>query len=123
MPSGAWETSAVESIAVRAETQEGQRGAIVVVTLEGTSWQLNVRASPSDWERLSKVPGTDWRRREAVRLGTVERSSVWWHASDDVLHVDVGDHGPESSDFGLVLPLSVLRQVRDEVGSVDEGWG
>ena len=113
----------MESIAVRAETQEGERDAIVVVTLEGTSWQLNVRASPSDWERLSKVPGTDWRKREAVRLGTLEGSAVWWHVFDDTLHIDVGDHGPESSDFGLVLPLGVLRQVRDEVSAVDEGWG
>jgi len=123
VPSGAWETAGVENVAVRAETQEGERDAIVVVTLEGASWQLNVRASPSDWERLSKVPGTDWRRREAVRLGTLEGSAVWWHVSDDALHVNVGDHGPESSDFGLVLPLSVLRQVRDEVANVDEGWG
>lgn len=113
----------MESIAVRAEIQEDEHDAIVVVTLEGQSWQLNIRASPSDWERLSEVPGTDWRRREAVRLGTLEGAAVWWHVSDGALLVNVGDHGAESSDFGLVLPLSVLSHVRDEVANVGEGWG
>jgi hypothetical protein len=41
----------------RAETQEGERDPIVVVTFAGTSWTLNVRASPSDWERLSDPKG------------------------------------------------------------------
>jgi hypothetical protein len=113
----------MESVAVSAETQEGERDPIVVVTLAGSSWTLNVRASPSDWERLSEVAGSDWRRRQAVRLGTLEGCRVWWHVSDDALHVAMGDQGPEASDFGLVLPLSVLSQVRDEMARVDEGWG
>ena len=113
----------MESVAVRAETQQGERHDIVVVTLEATSWQLNIRASSSDWERLSTVLDTDWRKRRAVRLGTVEASAVWWHVSDDSLHLDVGDGGPEASDLGPVLPLSLLRRVRDEVADVDEGCG
>lgn len=113
----------MESIAVRAETQEDEHGAVVVVTLEGTSWQLNVRASPTEWVRLSEVSGADWLNRQAVRLGALEGAAVWWHVSEDALHLNVGDHGPESSDLGFVLPLSVLRQVRDEVANADEGWG
>ena len=48
---------------------------------------------------------------------------MWWHGSEDTLHVNVGDRGPESSDFGLVLPLSVLARMRDELANADEGWG
>ena len=113
----------MENIAVRAETQQGERDTIVVVTLEGTSWQVNVRANPNDWERLSSVPDTDRNERRAVRLGTVERSAVWWHVSDDALYLNVGDGGPEASDLGFVVPLSVLREVHDQVAAVDEGWG
>jgi hypothetical protein len=113
----------VQTINVRAETQEGEHDAVVVVTLESTSWQLNLRASPTDWERLSQVPGADWDRREAVRLGTLEGAAVWWHVSGDALYLAIGDGGPESSDLGFVLPLWALGQVRDEVANVDEGWG
>jgi hypothetical protein len=113
----------MESVAVRAETQEDERHPVVLVTLEGTSWTLNIRARPNDWARLSDVTGSDWNRCQAFSLGRSEGSQVWWHVSDDALHVNVGDQGPEASDFGLVLPLSVLSQVLDALANVDEGWG
>jgi hypothetical protein len=123
VPSSAWQCTGMESVAVRAETQEDERQPIVLVTLQGTSWMLNIWARPNDWARLSHVAEGGWDRRRAVRLGRSEGSQVWWHASNDALYVNVGDQGPEASDFGLVLPLSVLSQVRDAVASVDEGWG
>ncbi|GAA1479215.1 hypothetical protein GCM10009623_36610 [Nocardioides aestuarii] len=121
--SPAWEGINVENVAVRAETQEGEHEATVVVTLEGSSWQVNIRADPSDWERLTSVSDTDWSRRRAVRLGSVEGSAVWWHLSDDVLHLNVGDGGPEASDLAFVVPLSALRDVRALVAAVDDDWG
>lgn len=123
VPSSAWHCTGMESIAVRATTAEDEHHPIVMVTLEGTSWTLNIWARRDDWVRLSEVPGSHWDKRQAVRLGKTEGSQVWWHASDDALYVSVGDQGPEASDFGLVMPLSVLFQVRDAVANVDEGWG
>ncbi|MFD1945939.1 hypothetical protein [Nocardioides aestuarii] len=113
----------MEHVAVRAETQEGEREATVVVTLEGSSWQVNIRAHPRDWERLTSVSDTDWSRRRAVRLGSVEGSAVWWHVSDDVLHLNVGDGGPEASDLAFVVSLSALRDVQAVVAAVDDDWG
>lgn len=123
MPSRAWQCTDMESVAVRAEAQEGERDPIILVTLEGTSWTLNIRARPIDWERLSDVTGSDWDKRRAVRLGRSEGSQVWWHVSSDALYLNVGDQGPEASDFGFVLPLSVLSRLRDAVANVDDGWG
>ncbi|MBM6399504.1 hypothetical protein [Phycicoccus sonneratiae] len=107
----------MEEIAVRAETQEAERDVIVVVTLEGRSWLMNVRATPAEWQRLSEVPAADWRRRRAVRLGTVAGVDVWWHVSDDTLYMTLGEDGPESADVGLVLPVGVLRRILDEVAA------
>lgn len=113
----------MENIVVSAETQEGERDTFIVVTLEGTSWQLKVRANPSDWERLASVPDADWNERRAVRLGMVEGSAAWWHISGDALHLNIGDGGPEESDLGFVVPLAVFRELHDQVAAVDEGWG
>lgn len=113
----------MERVAVRADIVEGERDAVMRVAIEGASWQINVWAPPRDWERLSEVPKTDGQSREALRLGTVEGRAVWWQSSNGALYVNIGKQGPEAADFGLVLPVSVLEQIRDAVADVDEGWG
>jgi hypothetical protein len=123
VPPSAWQGAGMENVAVRAATAEDEHTPIVMVTLEGMSWSINIWAKPDDWSRLAEVPASDWDKRQAVRLGKTEGSQVWWHASKDALFLSVGDRGPEASDFGLVMPLSVLSQVRIAVANADEGWG
>jgi hypothetical protein len=62
----------MESVVVRAEVQKDEHDAVVVVTLEWTSWQLNVRAGPDEWRRLSVADLTGGDLRASVNMGSAQ---------------------------------------------------
>lgn len=96
----------------------------VMLTLSGSSWILNVNASPDEWARnLSRVAGVDHAQRLDVSFGTSARRPVWWSMSGDQLIVSVGQD-PESYDFAVVLPAALLAEIRVELDALDtDDWG
>ncbi|MEV6348810.1 hypothetical protein [Actinoplanes sp. NPDC051851] len=96
----------------------------VMLTLSGSSWLLNVNASPEDWARdLARVASADHARRLDVSLGTSARRPVWWSMGDSQLTLCVG-HDPESYDFVVVLPAHLLREIQAQIEAIDpDDWG
>lgn len=92
----------------------------VMVTLTGSSWLLNVHASPLEWTRLPDVRSADWKQRQSVRLGTTNRSPVWWSATEDQFTLCIGADD-ESSNVVFVLPLSALAAIEDALTNLDTG--
>jgi hypothetical protein len=111
----------MESVEVRAEVQENERDPVLVVTLQGTSWQLNLRARPPEWEGLAEVGVTDG-PRSALSVGTVENVPAWWHVSDNALHLVVGNESG-SADLSFVLPRGLLHEIRQATTGAREDWG
>ncbi|MEU7570485.1 hypothetical protein [Micromonospora sp. NPDC049240] len=96
----------------------------VMLALSGTSWLLNVHASPEEWARkLPRVAGADHAQRLDVSLGTSARRPVWWSVSDGQLALSVG-RDPASYDFVVVLPAALLSEIRAQTDALDAAdWG
>jgi hypothetical protein len=92
----------------------------IMVTLTGSTWLLNVHASPSEWTRLPDVRAADWNQRRSVRLGTSNRSPVWWSATESEFTLCIGADD-ESSDAVFVLPLPVLAAIEQALANLDTG--
>lgn len=90
----------------------------VMVTLTGSSWLLNVHASPTEWARLPDVRRADWKRRRTVPLGTTNGSPVWWSLTDGQFAISAG-RDDESSDVVFVLPSSALDAVEQALASLE----
>ena len=92
----------------------------VMVTLTGSAWLLNVNASPSDWTRLPAVRTVDGNQRRSVRLGTTNRSPVWWSATESHVTLAIGTDD-ETSDAVFVLPMPVLAAIEHALANLDTG--
>jgi hypothetical protein len=108
----------MDEVDVRADAQLDDDN--VMVTLTAPSWMLNINASPSEWARLSEVPGADWTQRQSVRLGTSNRTPVWWSATADQVTLCIGSDD-ESSDAVFLLPLQMLTAVEEALAHLDTG--
>lgn len=113
--------SGMERIEVSADAQLDDDN--VMVTLTGTTWLLNVHASPTEWARLSDVRQADWNRRGTIRLGATNGSPAWWSVTDGQFAISVG-HDDETSDVTFVLPVSALDAVEQALATLDtQNWG
>lgn len=112
----------MERFDVRADAQLDDDN--VMLTLSGSSWLLNVNASPAEWAAcLPRVPAADHRQRLDVSLGTSARHPVWWSVSDGQLTLSVGQD-VESFDFVVVLPAALLPDIQAQLDNVrGDDWG
>src|SRR5687767_1334782 len=90
----------------------------VMVTLTGTWWQLNVHASPAEWERLPDVRSADGYEGSSIRVGTTNDSPAWWSLMDGQLAVSAGPD-PQSSDVIFILPPSTLDAIEHALANLD----
>lgn len=94
----------------------------VMLTLSGSSWLLNVDASPAEWdEGLPRVPGATSSRRMSVSLGTSAGRPVWWSVNNDQLIVSVG-RDVDSWDFVVTLPSGMLSEIQAQLREADGDW-
>ena len=70
---------------------------LLMVKLQGESWELNVSASTSDFGRLREIRSANWAARRSLAIGTAAGAPVYWTTSDDQLTILVG-HGSTTSD-------------------------
>jgi hypothetical protein len=108
----------VEAVQVNADAQLDDDN--VMVTLTGSSWLVNVHASPSEWTGLSNVRTADWNQRQSVRLGNTNGSPVWWSVTADQLTLCIG-RDDESSNVVLVLSIETLAAVEHALANLDTG--
>jgi hypothetical protein len=120
---GPWECTGMESVAVRAETQERDGDTIVVVTLAGTSWTLNVRASqvtgvdyPRWRDPLAQTPGRSPRDVGGGPRcsGTCPMTLCTWTSVTKA---------PKQQTWDSSYPCRSCLRCMAKSPTVDEGWG
>lgn len=83
---------------------------LALVKLQGEEWELNIRASLSDFVRLRDVRYADWATRNSLPIGTSAGADVHWAASEGQVAILIG-HDDETWDAAFIVAPAVTDEI------------
>ena len=88
----------------------------LAVKFQTDAFEVNVRASVSDFMRLSEIRSSDWSQRRSIAAGESAGAPVFWASVDDHVALMIG-HDDETWDVSITLPFDLVdRMVREVAG-------
>jgi hypothetical protein len=86
--------------------------------LQTHEWEVNVRASASDFASLGDIRSAEWATRRTLQVGESAGAPVFWATGDDRVTLMVG-HDDETWDIALTLPVAVVDDLVQQVETID----
>jgi len=88
----------------------------LAVKLQTEACEVNVRASKSEFMRLTEIRAADWSQRRSIAAGESAGAPVFWASVDDHAALMIG-HDDETWDVSVTLPLDVVDEIVREVAA------
>ena len=89
---------------------------MVSAKLSDDCWELNVRASASEFLTLRDIRTMDWDSRRVANVGTSAGANVFWCSDGEAVTIMIGQDD-ETWDLALSVPVGLVddlvRQVKD----------
>jgi hypothetical protein len=89
---------------------------LVLVKLQGPTWEFNFRASPEELAILGGIHETDWAARRCLHVGKSAGAPVHWSAQGDVATVTVG-RDEETWDIAMTFPVATVDKIVADAAS------
>jgi hypothetical protein len=84
------------------------------VKIQTEAYELNVRFTKEEIEKLKLVKEARWEERGSLKIGESAGAPAFWSSDGDKVLVLVG-HDDETWDFGVTLPLSTVSEMLSEI--------
>jgi hypothetical protein len=97
-------------VTIEAEVTAPGEPPILLVKLQSSAWELNVRATREDLLSLQGIRDAVWVDRRSLHVGTSAGAPVQWSASGDITTVMVGDDD-ETWDIAIQVPTAAIEDI------------
>jgi hypothetical protein len=97
-------------VTIEVETSEPGELRMMLVKLQSSAWELNVRATREELLSLKGIRDAVWADRRSLHVGTSAGAPVHWSASGDTTTVMVG-HDDETWDIAIEVPTASVDEI------------
>jgi hypothetical protein len=82
-----------------------------MLMLQAGTWEVHIRASLTDFSRLSGIRRANWDERRSLQVGECAGSPVFWSVAGDEHATILIGHDDETWDAALIVPLTTVDEI------------
>ncbi|MVZ99176.1 hypothetical protein F8568_001990 [Actinomadura sp. LD22] len=82
-----------------------------MLVLQADTWELHIRASLTDFSRLTAIRRANWDERRSLQVGTCAGTPVFWAAADDDHATILIGQDDETWDAALLVPQTTIDEI------------
>jgi hypothetical protein len=97
-------------VTIEAETPVPGGSQLMLVKLQSSAWEINVRATREELLSLREIRDAVWADRRSLQVGTSAGAPVHWSASGGTATVMVG-HDDETWDIAIDVPIASIEEI------------